>query len=210
SSAACQRGQQHGHDGQSHGSSPPTANRFSPHPNLPSRRGDDIRHCTCDWKRNEGEEINKSEGFVTIPYGVAAHSGGERANLKVAEIDFVSFGLQKNLAGSRLDVEAFVDDGAVDLDRNSRPGAETFDSGPFPERAGDVVFPARVDQLLEKRLVLRPPELLAGIDSFLASVEPAGAAILGKGGVAGDRRRERFAAGSLPGNDDEVAFTSLG
>src|SRR6185503_9841378 len=88
----------------------------------------------------------------------------QRVELELAEEDLVAFALEEDAARRRLDVRRLVHDHAVDRDGDLAALADAFDPRPLAHRALDVVLAPRVQQLLEVRIVVRPPELLSGID----------------------------------------------
>ena len=72
-----------------------------------------------------------------------------------------------------------VDRGAVDAERDPAPVAEAIDPGPLAQGALDVVPSPRIEQLLELRVVSRPPELAAGEDLWLSARLASGACLSG-------------------------------
>ena len=58
---------------------------------------------------------------------------------------------------------------------------------PPAQRAGEIVLSTRVEQFLESDFMLRPPELLAGVESFPPALFPARATVGGGNCIAGNR-----------------------
>src|SRR5262249_44671075 len=85
----------------------------------------------------------------------------DRVQLERAHEQLEPLRLEQDLAGRGEDVGALVDGVAVDADRDARPRAQALDPVPLARRVLDVVPAARVEQLLEVPVVLRPPELAA-------------------------------------------------
>src|SRR5205807_530575 len=97
----------------------------------------------------------------------------QRVQLELPHEQLEPLRLQQDLAGRGEGVVAVVDLVAVDLDGDRLAPAEALDAGPLAQLALDVVLAARVEQLLEVRVVLRPPELPAGEGLLGAALLPA-------------------------------------
>src|SRR5258706_11301541 len=85
---------------------------------------------------------------------------------------------QKNLSSRGKDIVTFVHRRPINDNRNPLPDADAFNTRPFAEWAFDVVLAVGINDFLEARLVLRPPELLAGIDRRCATFLPARSSVL--------------------------------
>src|SRR5438309_1801288 len=88
----------------------------------------------------------------------------QRPQLEIAEVDLEPLGLEQDLPGRGVRVVTLVDCGAVDDHRDALAFTDALDARPLAEWTLHVVLAPRVDQLLEVRVVLGPPELFAGID----------------------------------------------
>src|SRR4051794_35178608 len=77
----------------------------------------------------------------------------ERLQLKSAKEDLKSLRLQKDFAGGRKDIVAFVHLGAVDEDGDPLVRTDALHPGPLTPRTFDVLLASRVEEFLEIGIV---------------------------------------------------------
>jgi hypothetical protein len=125
--------------------------------------------------------------------------------LELAEVDLEALALEEDASRGGKDLRGLVHPDAVHRNGQAFPLADAFDPGPLAQRTLDVVLPVRVEELLEVRIVVRPPELLPRVDrrrpAFLPARPPVGAQLgfhrEGDGNI-------------LPPDRDQVAHAALG
>src|SRR5687768_3231813 len=113
----------------------------------------------------------------------------QRVQFELAKKDLKSFGFEQYLSSRRKNIIAFVDSDTIDNDSNALPIANTLHAGPLVQGAFNVISAARIDELLEIRVVIRPPELFARISYRSAPFFPSGAAVGPEDGLTGNRHR---------------------
>src|SRR5579871_2194053 len=125
-----------------------------------------------------------------------------RTDLEIAEVHLKPLRLQQDLAGRGEDVIGFVDDRAIDGDAEAIINTPAIDRGTRAEGALQVVLAAGIEQLLEERFVLRPPELTpAGERRGGAAVLPARLVVRPDGDVAHHAHRDGLALLVLAADD---------
>src|SRR6266542_1389628 len=134
-----------------------------------------------NWRREEAGLVMagnsravEARGRTTKHQYTAFSSQGnalppQRVQLELAEVHLEALRLEQNLPRRRIYVVALVHRLTVDDHRDGLALADALDPRPLAEGAFHVILAARVDQLLEERFVLVPPQLSLREGALLAA-----------------------------------------
>src|SRR3954469_15587668 len=133
----------------------------------------------------------------------------QRVQLERADEQLEPLRLQEDLARRGGDTVGLVHRLAVDPDLDPVAVADAFDPVPFASRVLHVVLASGVEEFLEVRVVLRPPELSAGESLRRAALRPSRPLVGPEDHVAREPHRDGRPSRLSPRDDDQVADAPL-
>src|SRR5262245_10519057 len=125
--------------------------------------------------------------------------------LKRADEQLESFRLEQDLAGRGKDIVTLIDGNPIDANGNALAVANALHFGPLAKETFDVVLATGIQQLLEVRIVPRPPQLPIREDARLAAFLPARPFVRTEDDVASELHRNGLLFVVLAANHDQIA-----